>query len=245
MVQMMDEKSDVEDLLSWKETLSNLEKRVLKIEEKRKTKDKNCLMSSTITDDKAPPQATDPFSCRMLVSAIAAGFTNTRFVRCPSDYYDWPLEKRRALLDAPHVSHLTKSIVLENTRHNGKGDPTDVMTSRYLCCVVPYNTKIDSDRLRTAVRGMFAKKGLPTPGIKNFNYRLGENCIQVTGYEPNAVTPLGMKTPMPVVVAKEISQLNPPEFWLGGGEVSLKWKVLVSEFYAFCNPLVVDFTPKE
>lgn len=34
------------------------------------------------------------------------------FKRVPSDYYDWPLEARRDVLDAASVDHLCKSIVL-------------------------------------------------------------------------------------------------------------------------------------
>ena len=194
---------------------------------------------------KGPQAATDPFALRMLVAATAAGFTKTLFTRCPDEYYSWPLEKRRGLLRGASLHHLTKSIVLQNTRHDGDDHPDDVLRSKFLCCVVPYTAKINSDALRDAVRKLHGERGLQVPSARHFNYRLAEDCIGVTGYEPNAVTPLGLKTRMPVVFAKQIAQLDPPTFWLGAGEVSLKWRVELDEFVSAFNPVVLDFAMSE
>lgn len=182
----------------------------------------------------------DHFACRMLVSATAAGFTQTQFKRCPDDYYDWKLEQRRAFLGAPSIAHLTKSIVFENTRFSGEEDSSDALRSRYLCCVVPYSHKIDSDALRSIIRRMHERRGLPIPSVKQFNYRLAADCVAITGYEPNAVTPLQLRTPMPVVIPRAITALDPGQFWLGGGQVSLKWNVQVEEFMRAFDPLVAD-----
>lgn len=195
-----------------------------------------------------PPQATDSFSCKMLTQALSNSFKKTRFVRCPDDYYVWPLEKRRKYLAAPTTGHLTKSIVFHNTRFsNGDEKPSytaDIAKSQYVCCIVPYGSKINSDRLRTRIREMFAKRGEKVPPIKAFNYRLVD-CLPVTGYEPNGVTPLGMKTSMPVVIDRRIVELDPPFFWLGGGEVSLKWRVELDEFVKCFAPVVLDVAEEE
>lgn len=218
-------------------TLKELNRKVAALEVSRKP------LSSSRT--RGPPTATDHFALGMLVAATAAGFTRTLFTRCPDEYYSWPLEKRRFLLHGASLNHLTKSIVLQNTRHEGDEHPEDAMRSKYLCCVVPYTTKIDSDALRDALRKLYGERGLAAPGIRQFNYRLAEDCVGVTGYEPNGVTPLMLKTKMPVVIAKQIAQLDPPTFWLGAGEVSLKWRVELDEFTKAFNPVVLDFAVTE
>lgn len=197
-----------------------------------------------ITETNNPPHATDPFACHMYVLATAAGFKDTKFVRAHDDYYDRPIETRRAFLNAPHIRHLSKSIVMENTRFKGISDPSHVTSSKYVCVVTPYTMKIDSDRLRNFIRQMYKECGKEVPGMKAMNYRLVEDCVGVTGYTPNGVAPLGLKTEMPIVLAKEIMDLNPGEFWMGGGEISMKWRVLVKEFCDVYNPVVMDFTAR-
>lgn len=193
-----------------------------------------------------PEAATDAFACKMLVSALAAGFKNTLFTRCKPDYYEKPLEHRRAFLNAPSTHHLTKSIVMNNTRFvPGPDPPSHPLRSQFLCVIVPYTAKIDSDVLRDIVRKELARVEGEKPSANGFNFRLAEDCKGITGYEPNAVTPLGIKTKMPVVLAKQIAALDPPMFWLGGGEVSLKWRVEREEFVKVFKPFVLDFATTE
>lgn len=220
-----------------RETLLELHRKVVALESTHE------VISSPHKQE--PPAATDSFALRMLVAATAAGFERTLFTRCPDDYYAWPLEKRRALLHGASLHHLTKSIVLQNTRHEGEDHPDDALHSKYLCCVVPYTAKIDTDALRDAIRKLYSDRGLQAPGIRQFNYRLAEDCVGVTGYEPNGVTPLGLKTRMPVVIPKQIAQLDPPTFWLGAGEVSLKWRVERDEFAKVFKPIVLNFATTE
>lgn len=195
---------------------------------------------------RGPTAATDAFACKMLVSALATGFKNTLFTRCEPDYYERPLEHRRAFLKAPSMHHLTKSIVLHNTRFVGDGKPAShPLRGRFVCCIVPYTTKIDSDALREAVRKELAVVEGKRPSAKEFNFRLAEDCLGTTGYEPNGVTPLGIRTEMPVVLAKQIMALEPGIFWLGGGEVSLKWRVDRKEFVKVFQPFVLEFASAE
>eukprot|EP00177_Eucheuma_denticulatum_P002218 GFKZ01003970.1.p1 GENE.GFKZ01003970.1~~GFKZ01003970.1.p1 ORF type:complete len:279 (-),score=26.58 GFKZ01003970.1:150-863(-) len=216
-----------------------LESRVRALEQSRPT-------PPSTSGPQPPPLSIDSFSNHMVVLATAAGFTRTLFTRCPPEYYEWPLERRRRLLNAASPHHLTKSIVLENTRHPATHDRNaDVVAARYICCVVPYTAKIDSDLLRDVIRRDGMKRGVKVPGVRGMNWRLAGDCEGVTGYEPNAVTPLGIRTRMPVVVAKQVAQLEPGEFWLGGGEVSLKWRVEWEEFKKAFSPIVLDFAQLE
>lgn len=41
----------------------------------------------------------------------------------------------------------------------------------------------------------------------------------LTGFGHNAVSPVGMATRLPIIVASTIPALKPDVFWMGGGEV--------------------------
>lgn len=189
------------------------------------------------SDKRDARQAEDDYALKMLMQALAAGFTDTRFVRCPDDYYDWDLAQRRHFLNAASTKHLTKSIVFENTRDGGRRSGSGLHESRYVCCVVGYGCGVDTDVLRRLARDSGAKHGV-TASISKFNFRLAADCEAITGYERNGVTPLGMRTSMPVVLDDAVARLDPPAFWLGGGQVTLKWSVLLDEFLAAFDPLV-------
>ncbi|KAI4364857.1 hypothetical protein MLD38_020893 [Melastoma candidum] len=60
-----------------------------------------------------------------------------------------------------------------------------------------------------------------------------------TGFEHNAVTCVGMKSNIPVILDKAIVKLRPNFFWLGGGETDLKLSIPTSEFIDIARP----FTP--
>lgn len=184
----------------------------------------------------------DRFLVSMYVKALAKGFRATKFTRCPDDYYSWTLEKRRAFLRAPSTEQLCKSIVMCNARSTVQ-DSTDVLDAKYYCVIVQYHTKFKAEDLMRILRRLNAERG-KILGSRHFNFRLAEDCEEVTGYVPNAVTPLGLKTPMPIVLDKSIIRLQPPEMWMGGGEVSLKWNVRVAEFVRAFEPIVGDVSPE-
>lgn len=63
----------------------------------------------------------------------------------------------------------------------------------------------------------------------------------MSGFEHNAVTPLGLRTPnMPVLIHSAITRLPGGHFWLGGGEVDLKLRFDTSSFLEHFKPVVAD-----
>ncbi|XP_070676608.1 uncharacterized protein [Malus domestica] len=52
-----------------------------------------------------------------------------------------------------------------------------------------------------------------------------DKSIELTGFEHNAVTCVGMKTDIPVILDEAIEKLNPDFFWLGGGELLINCNV--------------------
>lgn len=242
-------KMDREGLRASWEQIRDLKKRVGEIE-RRHEGSRTRAVTIARQEEEQRSQACDPYAINMLIRALLVGFTDTRFVRCPEDYYDWDLSERRRFLKAPSTKHLTKSIVFENTRFDGDGDGdgdgkgeqegderSRLSESRYVCCVVGYGDGVDSDMLRKMGRESGSKDGVLASASK-FNFRVANDCLDISGYERNGVTPLGMRTSMPVVLDEKVDKLEPPIFWLGGGQVSLKWMVKVEEFRAVFNPLV-------
>ena len=65
---------------------------------------------------------------------------------------------------------------------------------------------------------------------------LKETSDELSGFEHNAVTPIGMRTPVPMLLSDKIKMLPEGKVWLGGGEVDLKLRLDVAQ-------LVEKFAP--
>mgnify|MGYP003686237919 CR=1 FL=1 len=75
-----------------------------------------------------------------------------------------------------------------------------------------------------------------------YNMRLIDGALSdaMSGFEHNAVTPLGLATPMPIIVHSAIAKLPGGHFWLGGGEVDLKLRFDTAVFLEHFKPVVAD-----
>jgi prolyl-tRNA editing enzyme YbaK/EbsC (Cys-tRNA(Pro) deacylase) len=84
---------------------------------------------------------------------------------------------------------------------------------------------------------MLSKSSL---GKKNFNFRLAPEDVsnELSGFEHNAVTPIGMKTCVPIILDKPIADLK--FIWLGGGEVDVKWGIPTEEFIRVFDPIIAE-----
>lgn len=56
------------------------------------------------------------------------------------------------------------------------------------------------------------------------------------------VSPIGIKTPLPIILSHRIAQLQPDFFFLGAGEVDLKLGLPAAEFVRRYQPFVWDCT---
>jgi prolyl-tRNA editing enzyme YbaK/EbsC (Cys-tRNA(Pro) deacylase) len=59
------------------------------------------------------------------------------------------------------------------------------------------------------------------------------------------VSPVGIRTRLPIILSHRIAQLRPGTFFLGAGEVDLKLGMSASDFIAAYQPFVVDCTYEE
>ncbi|KAK9984657.1 hypothetical protein SO802_034182 [Lithocarpus litseifolius] len=167
------------------------------------------------------------------------GVSDFSFKKVPADYYDWPFEARRDALGAASIDHLCKSIVLVNTQAPSNViDCSDRNNSKYYVVVIQYTARFNAETVKNFLyllnNSQIAKK--------KFNLRLApeETSVKLTGFEHNAVTCIGMKTDIPVILDEAIVKLNPDFFWLGGGEVDLKLGIRTSEFIDFVKPFIVS-----
>ncbi|GBG78434.1 hypothetical protein CBR_g26463 [Chara braunii] len=175
---------------------------------------------------------------RILVSGGAQDFL---FRRVPPHYYDSPIEARREMLCADSIECLCKSIVMVNTQaEEHVRDCSNVLNSKYYVVVIQYAARLKEKKLKDFLYDL--NKGKVSK--KRFNMRLAQSDIsqELTGFGHNAVTPFGMKTNIPVILSHEITNLNPPFFWLGGGEVDLKLGIRTDDFIRLVDPFIVDCT---
>lgn len=165
------------------------------------------------------------------------GVKDFSFKVVPSDYYDRPLEARRDLLSAPSIHHLCKSIVLVNTQAQSHViDCSNRNNSKYYVVVVQYTARFNAEMVKNYLYSLNEGR-VPK---KKFNLRLAPEEISnsLTGFEHNAVTCIGMKTDIPVILDEAIVKLSPDYFWLGGGEVYLKMGIRTSQFIQFVKPFI-------
>lgn len=201
--------------------------------------------SSSSAAGPLPPKSTLPISSPVQIKLeqelIQKGLTNHLFIRVNPEYYDRPLEFRQGIVGAASVHHMCKSIVMENTRVDA--DNSDPSILKYWLVVVQYTAKLHSDKLRAFVQkahdGKLSKKQI--------NMRLCPEDVsnELTGFEHNGVSPIAIRTKLPIILSHKIAALQPDVFWLGAGEVDLKVGMPAADFIEAYEPHVLDCTYDE
>ena len=173
-------------------------------------------------------QEVTPVQARVMDEAKRLGLSSAMFWRVRSDYYEQELPWRRDVLGASSVQQLCKSMIMENT----KLTPEEAAAAgriKYVCFVLQYaGSKLNKEKMHDAVRAM---EGAKAVGKKQYSIRMvsPEISDSLSGYPHNAVTPLGMAHPVPVLLSHKLKSLPDAQLWLGGGEVDLKMRVDVTE----------------
>ncbi|KAK9203510.1 hypothetical protein WN943_013765 [Citrus x changshan-huyou] len=227
--------------------------RISKLEQTILSVDDDDVSSSAAVPASTPHTTIRDTEARLSNILRSNGVNDFQFKKVPSDYYDWPLESRRDVLAAASIHHLCKSIVLGfisgrlivfllsaqvNTQaQSNVVDCSDRNNSKYYVVVVQYTARFNAEAVKNFLYTLNNGK-IPK---KKFNLRLApeETSMNLTGYEHNAVTCIGMKTDIPVILDEAITKLSPDFFWLGGGETDLKWGIKTSEFIKFVKPFIV------
>ncbi|KAF9586218.1 hypothetical protein BGW38_008428 [Lunasporangiospora selenospora] len=159
-----------------------------------------------------------------------------RFFHVASDYYSWPFEQRIRVMAAPSTFHLCKTLVLENTKHR-QDETKPLDQDRYWCVIVQYEAAVNITKLEKAVREWTGASR------KAMHLRVApaEKSLELTGFENGAVSPIGLRTDLPIVLSSSITELSPPLLYLGAGHVDWKVALSVQSFVEKWNVRVVDF----
>ncbi|MCD7462136.1 hypothetical protein HAX54_047837 [Datura stramonium] len=117
-------------------------------------------------------------------------------------------------------------------------DCSDPNNSKYYVVVVQYAARFNAEGIKNFLYTLNDGKRAKM----KFNMRLApeEISAKLTGYEHNAVTCIGMRTDIRVILDEAITKLNPDFFWFGGGEIDLKLGIRTSEFIDFVKPFIVN-----
>ena len=177
-------------------------------------------------------QTRSPTWEKVEAAATALGLTGVKFWRVRGDYYDQELAWRRDVLGAATTAQLCKAMIMENTKLVDLTAEAAAAQGRvkYACVVLQYaGPKLNKEKMTDLVRGMEGKAAV---GKKQYNMRMvsEEANLTLSGFEHNAVTPVGMAQRMPIIVSAPLAAFE--EMWLGAGEVDLKLKVNVQQFVA-------------
>lgn len=194
-------------------------------------------------DEPLPPQDHGPITHRLDQELTSKGVGLRCFVRCPPDYYQQPLEFRQSCLQAHSTNHLCKTIIMQNTRIDQPlpgTHLTDVSNGKYYMVLVQYAARLNAEKLRNIVKkhtnGKLSKKMI------NVRLVAEEISDELSGFGHNSVTPVGIKTRLPIIMSHRIAALVPDFFWLGAGEVDLKVGMSAGEFIEAYKPIVADCT---
>jgi len=176
---------------------------------------------------------------QMITKAARLGLHSAKFLSVEPGYYDQSLEWRCTRLKAGSVDELCKSVVLENTRINPGDSPLRVQC---ILVIIQYIAKLNKDKLTALTREIEVKRGLPGLGKKQYNLRLldGDACAKLTGFEHNAVTPVGLE--LPVVISDKILELPSGSFWMGGGHIDLKLNLSTQDATGPLGAVIADVT---
>ena len=157
----------------------------------------------------------------------------------PEDYYDRPLAARAELLGCAE-SQMCKSMIMENTSLP-EGCSAEEEKLRYVMVVVQYAAKFNAAKLAAAIRSLPGESAKPKAA---HHFRLAPEAVanDMAGVQHNAVSPLGLKTEIFVVVAEAIAQLRSPFIWMGAGHVNLKLGCTTGHLTRALKPLIADIS---
>ena len=107
----------------------------------------------------------------------------------PSDYYNWTLEQRASMLQAPTTRSLCKSLLLENKKVTPE-TYNFVYNPRFVLVVLQYDSELDVSLLTKSIRKLqpIVEERLDP---SDFDWRVADSDDndRITGYKFNSVTP--------------------------------------------------------
>ena len=158
--------------------------------------------------------------------------------RVPEDYYNRELEYRQKCVGCQKIDQLCKCVLFEVR------DCPDPL-KKYVCVCIQYVDKIDSGKLSEVISKALGAK------CSDITLANEEEAAELTGSKHNAMTPVFMcpspaykKYHVTIILSQRIAGIDPTFFWLGGGEVDVKYGIETHKFITTFNPIVADISAK-
>jgi hypothetical protein len=125
---------------------------------------------------------------------------------------------------------------MENTRIDEAACREDPTLIKYWLVIVQYASAGAKKELLN--RCVCSKQPSLSKSKVNMRVVAEDVSVELSGFGKNGVSPVGMKTPLPIILAESIVTDLDDFFWVGGGEVDLKLGMSVKEFVDAYNPVV-------
>lgn len=166
-----------------------------------------------------------------------------RIVEAPSDYYHKTLEERRVILNTHTKDIICKSIILENTAYDES--IKNEFYQKYYLTVVQYTNEFNAEKIAKNLKNFINEKFNLKLANKHFHFRLAKNevAFEMTGFTFNAIGPFLMKCKdMKILFPKNLYEIYPQYFFVGGGEYELKVGMCIDDFMKLLgkNTIVLD-----
>lgn len=216
-------------------------------------------MNLETTDDYHKSNKSDPMSklikrvdldyqhARMIEYFIKNKIYSYKIVEANSDYYSLNLEERKDVLGAHSLDVLCKTIVLENTSFDSKYESQ--YYQRYYLTLVQYTNEFHAEKLSKSMKAIQNENCETKLSNKYFHFRLAKNevAFEMTGYKFNCITPYLMKDQnVQILFPKNLLNIYPQYFWIGGGELELKVGMSIDDFIKLYSnrSIIIDLSAK-
>ncbi|KAJ2660432.1 hypothetical protein IW148_003797 [Coemansia sp. RSA 1199] len=189
------------------------------------------FLDQAARESSEPPHASWPEVVTRVYNGLRAlNIQHARIYHVDPSYYSWPLYERALCMQVPSPAHLCKLVVLENKHWRTPLETQQAhwANAQYYAVLVQYVHTIDTKALAEYVRSLDGNK----VARKHFKFRLADPHVskELTGYDKNGVSPIAMTHDVPVIMSSNITQLQPPVFWLGAGHVDYKLALPIQTF---------------
>lgn len=166
-----------------------------------------------------------------------------RIVEAPSDYYHKSLDERKQILNVHTKDIICKSIILENTVYDES--IKNEFYQKYYLTIVQYTNEFNAEKIAKNLKNFINEKYNLKLANKHFHFRLAKNevAFEMTGFTFNAIGPFLMKcSDLKILFPKNLYEIYPQYFFVGGGEYELKVGMCIDDFMKLLgkNTIVLD-----
>ncbi len=125
-------------------------------------------------------------AARMRSMCARMALHSARLCAVPSHYYSLTLQERAALVSAPSVNHMCKTVVFENTKAT-VADCEDAFHSRFYAVIVQYTSEVSTSKFENFAFNLAQENGRAV-SKRRFHWRLAspDDSLRLTGYVNNA-----------------------------------------------------------